>query len=135
MILNTCISVLNIKGKINTRAINLMYCARRVSGTLKVKRVESQIRTRYILYSMTRWWYLLCTLTNMLSLILIALDHWHNSPWVENNTMPEHRAIFQRERQNSQVNKQTKSVNNRKTQHYPDLDPTSVCYHTWQLRA
>ena len=32
-----------------------------------------------------------------------------------NNKITEHRAIFQRERQNSQVNKQTKSVNNRKT--------------------
>ena len=31
-----------------------------------------------------------------------------------NNKITEHRAIFQRERQNSQVNKQTKSVNNRK---------------------
>ena len=32
-----------------------------------------------------------------------------------NNKITEHRAIFQRERQNSQVNKQTKSVNNQKT--------------------
>ena len=32
-----------------------------------------------------------------------------------NNKITEHRAIFQRKRQNSQVNKQTKSVNNRKT--------------------
>jgi hypothetical protein len=32
-----------------------------------------------------------------------------------NNKITEHRAIFQRERQNSQVNKQIKSVNNRKT--------------------
>ena len=32
-----------------------------------------------------------------------------------NNKITEHRAIFQRERQNSYVNKQTKSVNNRKT--------------------
>ena len=32
-----------------------------------------------------------------------------------NNKITEHREIFQRERQNSQVNKQTKSVNNRKT--------------------
>jgi len=32
-----------------------------------------------------------------------------------NNKITEHRAIFQRERQISQVNKQTKSVNNRKT--------------------
>jgi hypothetical protein len=32
-----------------------------------------------------------------------------------NNKITEHRAIFQRERQNSQVNKQTKSVKNRKT--------------------
>ena len=32
-----------------------------------------------------------------------------------NNTIIEHRAIFQRERQNSYVNKQTKSVNNQKT--------------------
>jgi hypothetical protein len=32
-----------------------------------------------------------------------------------NNKITEHRAIFQRERQNSQVNKQTKSVNNRNT--------------------
>ena len=37
--------------------------------------------------------------------------------WVRkgNNKTTEHRAILQRERQNSQVNKQTKSVNNRKT--------------------
>jgi hypothetical protein len=33
-----------------------------------------------------------------------------------NNKFTEHRAIFQRERQNSQVNKQTKSVNTRKTE-------------------
>jgi hypothetical protein len=32
-----------------------------------------------------------------------------------NNKITEHRAIFQRESQNSYVNKQTKSVNNRKT--------------------
>jgi len=32
-----------------------------------------------------------------------------------NNKITEHRAIFQRKRQNSHVNKQTKSVNNRKT--------------------
>ena len=32
-----------------------------------------------------------------------------------NNQITEHRAIFQRERQNSYFNKQTKSVNNRKT--------------------
>jgi hypothetical protein len=32
-----------------------------------------------------------------------------------NNKITEHRAFFQRERQNSQDNKQTKSVNNRKT--------------------
>jgi hypothetical protein len=32
-----------------------------------------------------------------------------------NNKITEHRAIFQRERQNSYVNKQTKSVNNEKT--------------------
>ena len=32
-----------------------------------------------------------------------------------NNKITEHRAIFQRERQNSEVNKQTKSANNRKT--------------------
>jgi hypothetical protein len=32
-----------------------------------------------------------------------------------NNKITEHREIFQSERQNSQVNKQTKSVNNRKT--------------------
>jgi hypothetical protein len=32
-----------------------------------------------------------------------------------NNKITEHRAIFQRERQNAYVNKQTKSVNNRKT--------------------
>jgi hypothetical protein len=32
-----------------------------------------------------------------------------------NNKITEHRAIFQRKRQNSEVNKQTKSVNNRKT--------------------
>ena len=32
-----------------------------------------------------------------------------------NNKITEHRAIFQRERQNSYVNKQTKSVNNWKT--------------------
>ena len=31
-----------------------------------------------------------------------------------NNKITEHSAIFQRERQNIQVNKQTKSVNNRK---------------------
>jgi len=33
-----------------------------------------------------------------------------------NNNITEHRAIFQRQRQNSQVHKQTKSVNNRKAQ-------------------
>jgi len=32
-----------------------------------------------------------------------------------NNKITEHRVIFQRERQNSYVNKQTKSINNRKT--------------------
>jgi hypothetical protein len=32
-----------------------------------------------------------------------------------NNKITEHRAIFQRKRKNSEVNKQTKSVNNRKT--------------------
>ena len=32
-----------------------------------------------------------------------------------NNKITEHRAIFQRERQNSYVNKQTESVNNHKT--------------------
>ena len=32
-----------------------------------------------------------------------------------NNKITEHRAIFQRERQNSYVTKQKKSVNNRKT--------------------
>ena len=32
-----------------------------------------------------------------------------------NNKITEHRAIFQREMQNSYVNKQTKSANNRKT--------------------
>jgi hypothetical protein len=32
-----------------------------------------------------------------------------------NNKITEHRAIFQRERQNAYVNKQTRSVNNRKT--------------------
>ena len=37
-----------------------------------------------------------------------------------NNKITEHRAIFRRERQNSYVNKQTKSVNNRKTG--PDWD-------------
>jgi hypothetical protein len=33
-----------------------------------------------------------------------------------NNKITEHRAIFQRERQNSYINKQTKSVNNRKNE-------------------
>jgi hypothetical protein len=32
-----------------------------------------------------------------------------------NNKITEHRAIFQRESKNSYINKQTKSVNNRKT--------------------
>ena len=32
-----------------------------------------------------------------------------------NNKITEHRAIFQRERQNSYVNKQIKSVNNQRT--------------------
>jgi hypothetical protein len=32
-----------------------------------------------------------------------------------NNKITEHRAIFQREKQNSSINKQTKSVNNQKT--------------------
>ena len=32
-----------------------------------------------------------------------------------NNKITEHRAIFQRKKQNSEVNKQTKSVNNRQT--------------------
>jgi hypothetical protein len=41
-----------------------------------------------------------------------------------NNKITEHRAIFQRERQNSKVNKKTKSVNNRKNwenRNGPDL--------------
>ena len=43
--------------------------------------------------------------------ILIIIIDIHKG----NNKITEHRAIFQREMQNSYVNKQTKSVNNRKT--------------------
>ena len=40
-----------------------------------------------------------------------------------NNKITEHRAIFQRESQNSKINKQTKSVNNRKTGKTPIYKP------------
>jgi hypothetical protein len=44
-----------------------------------------------------------------------------------NNKITEHRAIFQRERQNSSINKQTKSVNYRKTGKKHNQSPGPGC--------
>ena len=46
---------------------------------------------------------------------LFKINQLENISIKGNNKITERRAIFQRERQNSSVNKQTKSVNNRKT--------------------
>ena len=48
-----------------------------------------------------------------------------------NNKITELRKIFQRESQNSQVYKQTKSVNNRKTENRNDPDLVQAFLKKW----
>ena len=52
-----------------------------------------------------------------------------------NNKITEHRAIFQRESQNSEINKQTKSVNNRETGNRNGPDLVQAFLKKWWIES